>query len=236
MKKWNKLPKSMQNAEVKKYYNILQRKKLSLFIKRLSDILFSMIGLVLLSPLFLLLSIAIKIDSKGPVFYRQERITTYGRTFRIFKFRTMVYNADKIGALVTTKGDNRITRMGALIRKCRLDEIPQLINILVGDMSFVGTRPEVKKYVNKYTDKMKATLLMRAGVTSYASIYYKDEDEMLTKYAKTNTDIDEVYVSKILPQKMKHNLDYIKSFSPIEDIKIIFKTTFAVLKKDKGAI
>lgn len=236
MKKWNKLPKSMQNAEVKKYYNILQRKKLSLFIKRLFDILFSIIGLALLSPLFLLLSIAIKIDSKGPVFYRQERITTYGRTFRIFKFRTMVYNADKIGALVTTKGDNRITRMGALIRKCRLDEIPQLINILVGDMSFVGTRPEVKKYVNRYTDEMKATLLMRAGVTSYASIYYKDEDEILTKYAKTNTDIDEVYVSKILPQKMKHNLGYIKSFSPIEDIKIIFKTAFAVLKKDKGAI
>ena len=222
----------MQNAEVKKYYNILQRKKLSLFIKRLFDILFSIIGLALLSPLFLLLSIAIKIDSKGPVFYRQERITTYGRTFRIFKFRTMVYNADKIGALVTTKGDNRITRMGALIRKCRLDEIPQLINILVGDMSFVGTRPEVKKYVNRYTDEMKATLLMRAGVTSEASILFKDEDILIDKYTKRGANIDSAYIRKVLPKKMKYNLAYITHFSPAKDLFIIVQTIKAVIIKN----
>ena len=170
MKKWDDLPKSMKNDEVKKYYDVLQHKKVSLFLKRFFDIVFSLVGFIVFLPFLLIIAIVIKIDSKGPVFYRQERVTRYNRTFKIFKFRTMIQDADKVGSLVTTKDDGRITHVGKFIRKIRLDEVPQLINILKGDMSFVGTRPEVRKYVDKYTDEMKSTLLMRAGVTSEASI------------------------------------------------------------------
>ena len=196
---YNKLPKSLQNKQVKKYYEILRKKRLYLFFKRVFDIIISFLLLILLSPLFLVLAIMIKIDSKGPVFYRQERITKYGKVFRIFKFRTMVVNADKIGSLVTANNDNRITKVGNMIRNSRLDEIPQLINILTGDMSFVGTRPEVAKYVDKYTDEMKATLLMRAGVTSMTSILFKDEDEIMEKYTKKGMSVDEAYIDKVLP-------------------------------------
>ena len=160
LRKWDDIPEFMRNDEVKKYYDILIKKRFSLMLKRFFDIIMSLLLLIVLSPAFLILAIWIKVDSQGTVFYRQERITQYGRTFRIFKFRTMVSNADKIGTLVTTQNDSRITRVGEKIRKCRLDEIPQLINILKGDMSFVGTRPEVQKYVDAYTDEMKATLLL----------------------------------------------------------------------------
>lgn len=224
MRKWNELPEFMKNEEVKKYYNILQKKKASLMLKRIFDIIVSIFMIILLSPLLIAVSIWIKLDSKGPVFYRQERITQYGRVFRIFKFRTMVTGADKIGTLVTTKNDSRITRVGEKIRKCRLDEIPQLFNILLGDMSFVGTRPEVKKYVDVYTDEMMATLLLPAGVTSLASIQYRDEDEILAKYVDEEHSVDEVYVEKILPDKMKYNLKYLKSFSIVEDIVLCVKT------------
>lgn len=224
MKKWNELPEFMKNEEVKKYYNILQKKKASLMLKRIFDIIVSIFMIILLSPVLIAVSIWIKLDSKGPVFYRQERITQYGRVFRIFKFRTMVTGADKIGTLVTTKNDSRITRVGEKIRKCRLDEIPQLFNILLGDMSFVGTRPEVKKYVDAYTDEMMATLLLPAGVTSLASIQYRDEDEILAKYVDEEHSVDEVYVEKILPDKMKYNLKYLKSFSIVEDIVLCVKT------------
>lgn len=224
MRKWNELPEFMKNEEVKKYYNILQKKKASLMLKRIFDIIVSMFMIILLSPVLIAVSIWIKLDSKGPVFYRQERITQYGRVFRIFKFRTMVTGADKIGTLVTTKNDSRITRVGEKIRKCRLDEIPQLFNILLGDMSFVGTRPEVKKYVDVYTDEMMATLLLPAGVTSLASIQYRDEDEILAKYVDEEHSVDEVYVEKILPDKMKYNLKYLKSFSIVEDIVLCVKT------------
>lgn len=229
MKKWEDLPTLMKNSSVKKYYCILQHKKTSLFLKRTIDIILSFVGLIILSPIFLILAILIKLDSKGPVFFRQERITRYGKTFKIFKFRTMVQDADKKGALVTTKNDKRITRVGKLIRKCRLDETPQLINILVGDMSLVGTRPEVKKYVDAYTDEMKATLLMRAGVTSEASICFKDEDEIINNGIKKHISIDETYVKKILPKKMIMNLEYIKSFNFFSDIKIMAKTVINVL-------
>lgn len=229
MRKWENLPASMKNSSVRKYYNILQHKKVSLFFKRFFDILFSLIGLIILSPLFIILAIAIKIDSKGSVFYRQERVTRYNRTFKIFKFRTMIQDADKKGSLVTTKNDNRITRVGKLIRKYRLDEIPQLINVLKGDMSFVGTRPEVRKYVNAYTSEMRATLLMRAGVTSQASIKFKDEDEIINKYTNNNSDIDKIYLEKILPHKMKENLIYIRKYSIINDIAIILRTILAVI-------
>lgn len=226
LKKYEKLPDNMKNEEVRKYYDILSHKKISLLIKRLFDIIVSLILLIILSPIFIILSVAIKIDSKGPIFYRQERITQYGRKFRIFKFRTMVQDADKKGSLVTIGNDTRITKIGNKIRKSRLDEIPQLINIFIGDMSFVGTRPEVARYVEKYTDEMKATLLMPAGVTSKASIEYKDEDEIISNYLKKGETIDEIYISRVLPEKMKHNLEYIKKFNIFEDIKLCLKTVF----------
>ena len=224
LKKWENIPDNIKNEKTKEYYDILNAKKITLFLKRLFDIIFSTILLIVLSPILIILAIAIKIDSKGPIFYRQERITQYGKIFKIFKFRTMIFNADKIGALVTTKNDSRITRVGNIIRKCRLDEIPQLINILVGDMTFVGTRPEVKKYVERYTDEMKATLLMPAGVTSIASIKYKNEDEIIGKYIEQGEDIDDIYVNRVLPEKMKYNVDYVKKFTIFQDILICVQT------------
>lgn len=224
LKKWDNIPDSIKNEKVKEYYDILNSKKISLILKRLFDIIFSLILLVILSPLFLIIAIAIKIDSKGPIFYKQERVTQYGRIFKIFKFRTMIQNADKKGSLVTIGEDPRITRVGKMIRKCRLDEISQLINVLIGDMSFVGTRPEVKKYVDKYTDEMKATLLMRAGITSRASIQYKNEDEIISKYLNIGEKVDDIYINRVLPEKMKWNLEYIKKFNISEDLKICVKT------------
>lgn len=228
LKKWEQLPESLQKDEIKPYYDILKKKRLSLFFKRLFDIVVSALMLIILSPVFLILAIAIKLDSKGPVFYRQKRITQYGKEFRIFKFRTMVQNADKIGSLVTVGSDSRITRVGKLIRKCRLDEICQLIDVLRGTMTFVGTRPEVKKYVDAYTPEMLATLLLPAGVTSLASIMYKDEDELL----KGAEDVDKTYIELCLPGKMKYNLKAIEKFSFFGDIKIMFMTVFAVLGKE----
>lgn len=230
LKEFKELPKEMQNDSVLKYYDILKQKKIMLLLKRFLDFIGSLILLILLSPILIILAILIKIDSKGPVFYRQERVTTNGKIFKIFKFRTMIQDADKRGTLITGKQDSRITRIGNKIRKCRLDELPQLINILKGEMSFVGTRPEVKKYVDMYTDEMKATLLMPAGVTSMASIKFKDEDEIISKQTKSDKTIDEAYVNDILPEKMKWNLEYIKKFSIFEDLKICIETVIKVGK------
>lgn len=227
LRKWDALPKAMQNEKVRPYYETLQKKKLSLMGKRLFDIIMSLLGIILLSPILVILAILIKIDSKGPVFFRQERFTTYGESFHIFKFRTMVVNADKMGTLVTVKQDARITKIGSKLRKYRLDELPQLFNILKGEMSFVGTRPEVKKYVDAYSEEMWATLLLPAGVTSIASIYYKDEDEILAKYPN---DIDQAYIQYVLPDKMKYNYEYLKDFSLGKDFKICIQTVLAVLK------
>ena len=224
LKKYENLPRELQNDGVRRYYDILSKKKVSLFLKRIFDILMSLILLVVLSPVFLILAIWIKLDSKGPVFYRQERVTTYSKKFRILKFRTMIQDADKKGSLITLGQDTRITQIGNKIRKCRLDEIPQLINILKGDMSFVGTRPEVTKYVEKYTDEMKATLLMPAGVTSKASIEYKNEDQIMDTFLNRGEKVDDIYIEHILPEKMKYNLEYIEKFSLLEDIKICIKT------------
>ena len=193
-------------------------------LKRFFDIIMSLLLLIVLSPVFLILAIWIKVDSQGTVFYRQERITQYGRTFRIFKFRTMVSNADKIGTLVTTQNDSRITRVGEKIRKCRLDEIPQLINILKGDMSFVGTRPEVQKYVDAYTDEMKATLLLPAGVTSLASLKYRDEDEIISQETDRGKTVDQAYIEDVLPEKMKFNLEYLDTFNILKDVNLCVKT------------
>lgn len=227
LKKWEQLPPEMQTEEVRKYYDILKKKQVSLFFKRMFDIVVSFLMLILLSPLFLILAIAIKIDSKGPVFYRQVRVTQYNRKFRIFKFRSMIRDADK-GSLVTLDGDARVTRVGKFVRKCRLDEISQLINVLNGDMTFVGTRPEVPKYTERYTPEMMATLLLPAGITSLASILYKDEAKLLDAAEET----DKVYIEKILPAKMYYNLKSIENFSFWGDIRIMFMTVFAVLGKE----
>ena len=218
----------MQTEAVKPYYEILQKKQISLIFKRSFDIVVSLIMLLILSPVFFVLAIAIKLDSKGPVFYRQVRVTQYGKEFRIFKFRTMVNNADKIGSQVTVGGDSRITRVGKVIRECRLDEIGQLLNILGGSMTFVGTRPEVPKYVEKYTPEMWATLLLPAGVTSEASIRYKDEAALLD----AAEDVDTTYIQDVLPGKMKYNLRSIQEYSFFKDIKTMFQTVFAVVEKD----
>ena len=217
----------MQTAEVRRYYDILKKKKGSLFFKRLFDIVVSAMMLIVLSPVFLILAVAIKIDSKGPVFYRQVRITQYNQKFRIFKFRSMVQNADR-GSQVTVSGDARVTRIGKIVRKCRLDELSQLIDVLRGTMTFVGTRPEVPKYTEQYTSEMLATLLLPAGVTSLASIYYKDEAELLDGAEDT----DRVYIEQILPAKMYYNLKAIEQFSFFGDIKVMFMTVFAVLGKE----
>ena len=228
VKEWNELPDYMQVEEVRPYYEILRKKKGQLVLKRIFDICASLVLIVLLSPIIIFFSIWIKLDSKGPVFYRQERITQYGKVFRIFKFRTIVNNADKIGNLVTSKNDSRITKVGEKIRKYRIDEIPQLFNVLIGDMSFVGTRPEVKKYVDQYAPEMYATLLLPAGITSESSIRYKDEDKLLD----IATDIDKVYVEKILVDKMKFNLESINNYSFFEEILTMLRTVFAVLGKE----
>lgn len=225
---WEKLPPQMQTEAVKPYYEILQKKQIGLIFKRSFDIVVSLIMLLILSPVFLVLAIAIKLDSKGPVFYRQVRVTQYGKKFRIFKFRTMVNNADKIGSQVTVGGDSRITRVGKVIRECRLDEIGQLLNILGGSMTFVGTRPEVPKYVEKYTPEMWATLLLPAGVTSEASIRYKDEAALLD----VAEDVDATYIQDVLPGKMKYNLRSIQEYSFFKDIETMFQTVFAVVEKN----
>ena len=224
LREWNQLPEYMQTDAVRPYYDQLKKKGFSLFLKRIFDIVVSLVLIVLLSPLLLVLSILIVLDSKGGVFYRQERVTQYGRKFRIFKFRTMVADADKIGTQVTVSNDSRITRVGSVIRKYRLDEIPQLFNILLGDMSLVGTRPESTHYVKHYAPEMFATLLLPAGVTSEASIKYKDEAELLNKA----DDVDKVYIEKVLPGKMKYNLESISNFSFIKDIETMFRTVIAV--------
>lgn len=228
LKKWEQLPEQFQTEAVRPYYEHLRKKQTSLVLKRIFDIFVSAVMLIILSPVFLALAVAIKLDSPGPVFYRQVRVTQYGKHFRIFKFRSMVNNADKIGTQVTVGNDSRITRMGKLIRKCRLDELCQLIDVFRGTMTFVGTRPEVPKYVAAYTPEMQATLLLPAGVTSLASIMYKDEDELLADAE----DVERTYTQQVLPDKMRYNLEAIEKFSFWGDIKLMFMTVFAVLGKD----
>lgn len=228
LRRWEELPSNMKNDSVKKYYDLLFKKRFSLFFKRIFDVLVAILIFIILSPVFVIISIAIKIDSKGPIMFRQIRVTQYGKEFKIYKFRTMVSDADKFGSQITTKNDVRITKVGRFLRRLRLDEIPQLFNIFTGDMSFVGTRPEIVKYVEKYTDEMMATLLLPAGITSEASIQYKDEDQLLA-----NADnVDEIYVNEILPEKMEYNLRSIKKFSFLGDIKVMVKTAMAVMKRD----
>lgn len=228
LRKWEDLPDFMRSEEVRPYYEVLKKKKVSLVLKRALDLVGGIILLVVLSIPMAIIAVQIKLDSEGPVFYRQERVTTYGKRFRIHKFRTMVSNADKIGAAVTVGNDSRITKVGAKLRGCRLDELPQVFDLISGNMSFVGTRPEAVKYVEKYKPEYMATLLLPAGITSEASIRYKDEAELLD----AADDVDRVYVEDVLPGKMKHNLESLKSFSFFGEIATMFRTVFAVLGKE----
>lgn len=220
MRSFDKLEISFQNEEVKKYYDILSKKKVSLALKRCTDVILSLIMIVFLIIPIIIISILVKTTSKGTIFFKQDRITTYGKHFKILKFRTMVQNADKQGSLVTTNCDNRVTKVGKFLRKYRLDELPQIFNVLSGSMTFVGTRPEVFYYVEKYKPEYFATLLMPAGITSLASIMYKDEEKLLDGVEN----IDDVYINTILPEKMRYNLKYIENFGFFYDIKLMFKT------------
>lgn len=211
------------------YYDSLRKKKFRLLIKRMFDLTVSLSLLLLLTPLMIVIAVLIATDSKGGVFYRQERVTQYGKKFKICKFRTMAAGSDQVGTQVTLQNDPRITRIGAKIRRYRLDEIPQLFNIVCGDMTLVGTRPECAAYVKYYTQEMLATLLLPAGVTSKASIKFKDEEKLLVQ----GKDADQIYVKKILPQKMKYNLESLKNFGLLKDVKILIQTVAAVLKKEE---
>ncbi|MCR5066525.1 MAG: sugar transferase [Erysipelotrichaceae bacterium] len=220
LRKWEQLPDFMKNEKVRAYYDILSERKASLLVKRLFDFSAALILLILLSPIMLVTALAIRADSHGPVFYRQRRVTRYGKVFLIHKFRSMIVDAENRGNLLTVKGDDRITKVGKFIRKYRIDEFPQLLDIISGNMSFVGTRPEVEKYVAHYTDEMYATLLMPAGITSRASILYLNEDRLLMK----SDDLDRTYIEEIMPEKMKYNLEMIRNFSLIQEFGILFKT------------
>lgn len=229
LEKWENLPKELQIPEVRKYYDILNNKRASLALKRAFDVAAASAMLLALSPAFAALAAAIKLDSEGPVFFRQERVTQNGRKFRIHKFRSMFTGADK-GSQITVSNDSRVTKTGSFIRKFKLDEISQLLDVIAGDMSFVGTRPEVKKYVDKYTPDMLATLLLPAGITSTASVCYKDESALLD----ASSDTEKTYVEEVLPDKMRYNLSDIENFSFLNDIKIMFMTAFAILGKEYG--
>ncbi len=228
LKRWDDLPDFMRVDEVRPYWEILDKKRGQLVLKRAFDLVVSLILLVILAIPMAVIAVLIKRDSEGPVFYRQERVTTYGRHFRIHKFRTMVSNADKIGTAVTVGNDSRITKVGSKLRHLRLDELPQLFDVISGDMSFVGTRPEAVKYVERYKPEYNATLLMPAGITSEASIRYKDEDKLLNGA----DDVDEVYVNDVLPAKMKWNLESIRRFRFLREILTMFRTVAAVLGKE----
>jgi len=225
MKKWEALPEEIQNEKVKPYYDMLCHKTGSIVLKRIFDIIVGLIILIIVMPFMIIIAVWIKCDSKGKVFFKQKRVTKYGRVFNIIKFRTMVSDAEKLGTQVTVSNDSRVTGAGKFLRKCRLDELPQLFNVLKGDMSFVGTRPEVQRYVDRYTDEMYATLLMPAGITSLASIKFKDEEKLLSD----SENADETYVNVVLPQKMAYNLEYLNKFSFFYDIKLMFMTFLAVI-------
>ena len=223
---WDELPENMRVDAVRPYYDALVKKEKQLCLKRMFDVGIAVFLMLILLPVFLIIGITIAVTSPGGVFFCQERVTSYGKRFKIIKFRTMVKDAPEKGTKVTTDNDSRVTEVGAFLRKYRLDELPQLINIITGDMSLVGTRPEVPDYIDKYTPEMLATLLLPAGVTSEASIKYKDEAEKLKDL--TGDEVDRVYVEEILPEKMKYNLDYVKKYSFFKDISLCFKTVKGV--------
>lgn len=226
--KWDDLPPFMKTPEVSPYWQSLDRKRGQLILKSVFDVAAALVLLLILALPMLAIAAWIRLDSKGPVFYRQERVTKCGKHFRIHKFRTMVMDADRIGTAVTVGGDSRITGAGKKLRRFRLDELPQLFDVLQGNMSLVGTRPEAVEYVEKYRSEYNATLLLPAGITSEASIRYKDEDRLLS----AADDVDRVYMEQVLPEKMKWNLESIRQFSLGRDVKTMFRTVLAVLGKE----
>ena len=228
LKKWEDLPAYMQVPEVRPYYDILRKRKLSILIKRVFDYVVAVVLLILLALPMAVIAIMVKTGSPGPVFYRQERVTIYGKRFKIHKFRTMVENADQIGAAVTSGDDFRVTAIGRKLRRLRLDELPQLFDVIQGNMSFVGTRPEATVYVNQYEPEYYATLLLPAGITSETSIQFKDEEQLLENV----NDVDTTYMEIVLPQKMKYNLQSIKDFSFMGELVTMIKTALVVLGKN----
>ena len=228
LKKWEDLPDDLRVPEVRPYYDILRKRRFSLLVKRVFDVVCALIVLIALAIPMAVIALAIKLDSPGPVIFRQERVTKYGKTFRIHKFRTMVRDADRIGPEVTVGGDARVTRVGGKLRRLRLDETPQLFDVLAGNMSFVGTRPEAVKYVERYKPEWRATLLLPAGITSEASIRFKDEDALLDGA----DDVDSVYVGKVLPAKMEWNLESVRRFRFLREILTMFRTVLAVCGKE----
>ncbi len=228
LRRWEELPEFMRTSEVRPYWEILNKRRWQLVLKRAFDLCVGIMVLIVTAIPMAIIAAAVKLDSKGPVFYKQERVTTYGKKFKIHKFRTMVFDADKIGTAVTVSGDSRITKVGSKLRNLRLDELPQVFDVINGDMSFVGTRPEVVKYVKKYKPEFYATLLMPAGITSEASIRYKDEYALLT----VADDVDKVYIEEVLPAKMVWNLESVRRFRFLREILTMFRTVAAVLGKD----
>jgi lipopolysaccharide/colanic/teichoic acid biosynthesis glycosyltransferase len=197
----------------------------------LFDIITSFLGIAILSPFLLVIAVLIMVDSEGPIIFRQIRVGKAGKEFRIFKFRTMVQDAEKAGLQITVGKDKRITRIGIILRKYKLDEFPQLINVLIGEMSLVGPRPEVPKYVAFYTENQRNILKVQPGITDYASIKYKDECDVLV----LNIDPEDNYINEIMPQKIEMNFMYIKAVSLVNDLKLIFGTIFAIMPKRKSA-
>lgn len=235
LRPWRLLPDEMRTKEVRKYYNILMKHRMWLKVKRAFDVVVAGIMLAVLIIPMGIIALAIRLDSPGPVFFRQARVTQYGKIFRIYKFRTMVDNASKLGAAVTVDNDSRITKVGAFLRKNRMDEFPQLFNILAGDMTLVGTRPEVPKYVKKYTKEMYATLLLPAGLTSRTSIAYKDEDKLLGK-AVDEESTDNIYINEVLPAKMRYNLESMKHFGVQADASVLWDTFTSVVGSERMTI
>ncbi|MCI8781758.1 MAG: sugar transferase [Lachnospiraceae bacterium] len=225
-REWEELPGYMKTEAVRPYHEKIRKKKYVLVIKRIFDFFAATIMLFLFLPAMLIISFLIAKDTEGGVFFCQERITQYGRKFRIIKFRTMAVDKKGKGTQVTLLNDCRVTKIGRILRKYRLDELPQLINIIMGDMSFCGTRPESTYYVKKYNPEMFATLLLPAGLTSEASIRYKDEAELLA----TAEDADKVYLDKVLPEKMKYNLESIQKFTLFREMATLIKTILAVVR------
>lgn len=235
LRPWRLLPDEMRTKEVRKYYNILMKHRMWLKVKRAFDVVVAGIMLAVLIIPMGIIALAIRLDSPGPVFFRQARVTQYGKIFRIYKFRTMLDNASKLGAAVTVDNDSRITKVGAFLRKYRMDEFPQLFNILAGDMTLVGTRPEVPKYVKKYTKEMYATLLLPAGLTSRTSIAYKDEDKLLGK-AVDEESTDNIYINEVLPAKMRYNLESMKHFGVQADASVLWDTFTSVVGSERMTI
>lgn len=206
--------------------DVLKRRRGRLALKRVMDIAISGAALCVLWPVLLLIALAIVIDDPGPVFYRQVRVGRGGKEFRIFKFRTMVVDADKKGLQITVGRDSRITRVGAFLRKTKLDELAQLLNVFLGQMSFVGPRPEVPRYVAMYTPYQRQVLLVRPGITDYASIAYRNENDLLAGAE----DPERMYVEEIMPAKLELNMKYLRRVSPLEDIRLILATIAAVIR------